>query len=115
MYSSFSPDLGCFSLISIEEGEEALTSFHVRSDTVECADSDDANISPRRKEPKKDVVAAVQMTCFVSESQFVLAIFDPIAINKGKVTTRRVLRTGAECEIFSAPLSNWVKVKSFEI
>ncbi len=34
MYSSFSPNFGCFNLMNIV-GEEAFMSFHVRSDTIE--------------------------------------------------------------------------------
>jgi hypothetical protein len=56
--------------------------------------SSGAKISPRRREPKKEVVAAHQKTCFVSGSQGDLAILDPMVIKRGMVTTRRVLEDG---------------------
>jgi hypothetical protein len=78
----------------IEEGEDAFISLQVRSDTREWLFSSGAKISPRRREPKKEVVAAHQKTCFVSGSQGDLAILDPMVIKRGMVTTRRVLEDG---------------------
>jgi len=94
IYSSFSPDLGCLRRIRMEDGDEAFISFQVRSDTEEWLFSLGAKISPRRSEPKKEVVAAHQKTCFVSGSQGDLAILDPMVIKRGMVTTRRVLVEG---------------------
>jgi len=78
----------------MEDGEDAFISFQVRSDTGEWLFSQGAKISPRRREPKKEVVAAHQRTCFVSGSQGDLAILDPMVIRRGMVTTRRVLLDG---------------------
>jgi hypothetical protein len=69
-------------------------SFQVRSDTREWSVSLGAKISPSRSEPKKEVVAAHQMTCLVSGSQGERAILDPMVIKRGMVTTLRVLLEG---------------------
>jgi hypothetical protein len=72
----------------------------------------DAKISPSLREPKKAVVAAHQMTCFVSGSQSVRAIREPSVIRRGKVTTRLVLLTGADRVILLAPFKRRAIVKS---
>jgi hypothetical protein len=114
-YSSFSPDFGCLRRIRIEDGEDAFISFHVRSETGEWPFSQGAKISPRRREPKKDVVAAHQKTCFVNGSQGDLAILDPMVIRSGNVTTRRVLLDGWFKLILEIPVRSRLIVASFEI
>jgi hypothetical protein len=112
MYSSFSPDFGCFNLMRMEVSEDSLTSFHVKSDSAECEVSVGASISPSLREPKKAVVEAAHMTCFVRGSQDVRAIFDPNVTKRGSVTTRLVFVVGTERAILEAPLSSWLSVKS---
>ena len=99
----------------MDDGEDALTSFHVRSEMGEWLVSLGAKISPRRREPKNDVVAAHQKTCFVSGSQGDLAILDPMVIKRGMVTTRRVLLDGRFKPIFEMPVRSRLIVASFVI
>ena len=99
----------------MDSEEEAFMSFQVRSDKAEWADSDGASISPRRSDPKKAVVAAAHMTCLVSGSQDVFAIFEPSVISKGKVTTLLMFWDGELRASFDAPFSSWLSVKSWVI
>jgi hypothetical protein len=99
----------------IDDGEDALMSLQVRSEMGEWPVSLGAKISPRRREPKKDVVAAHQKTCFVSGSQGDLAILDPMVIKRGMVTTRRVLLDGRFKPIFEMPVRSRLIVASFVI
>ena len=99
----------------MDDGEDALTSFHVRSEMGEWPVSLGAKISPRRREPKNDVVAAHQKTCFVSGSQGDCAILDPMVIKRGMVTTRRVLLDGRFKPIFEMPVRSRLIVASFVI
>jgi hypothetical protein len=99
----------------MEEGEEALTSAHVRSEAGEWADSDEARISPILRVPKKAHVDAAQKTCFVRGSQSVAAILEPRFVRSGKVTTLLVFEDGIAMEMCSAPFKSWDIMKSSEI
>jgi hypothetical protein len=96
----------------MDVGDDALTSFQVRSETGEWFVSVEAKISPNLRDPKKAVVAAHQMTCFARGSQSVRAIRDPSVIRSGKVTTRLVLLTGDDNDILLAPFRRRAIVKS---
>ena len=90
---SFSPDFGCFSLISkdSEPGVSVnITSSHNRSDDGEKSCSSLAKISPSLVDAKNAVVAALQITCLDRGSHCDLAILCPSTLRRGKVTTRLV-------------------------
>jgi len=115
MYSAFSPDFGCLILRRRDVLEEAFTSSHVRSESGEWADSEEASNSPSRSEPKKAQTEADHTTCFVRGSQSVLAILVPKLSKSGKVTTRLVFWEGFAMAIRAAPFSSWAIEKSLEI
>lgn len=98
-----------------DDSDDAFTSFNVRSEMAEWADSEEARISPKRKEPKKAQALAVQITCFVSGSQSVFAILVPRFVKSGKVTTLLVLFDGVAIAILDAPFSSCEMAKSEEM
>jgi hypothetical protein len=82
---------------------------------MECSVSLGAKISPSRREPKNEVVAAHQMTCLVRGSHGALAIFDPMVINRGMVTTLRIFVEGKLKAIFETPFISREIVESLEM
>ena len=84
----------------------------MRSDAGAKAVSEEARISPIRSDPKKAVVAAAQITCFVSGDQDVSATRSLNSRSSGKVNTLLVEVEGLEARsIWLTPLMrsevNW--------
>lgn len=90
---SFSPDFGCFNLMSTdsEPGVSVnFTSSHSKSDDGEKSCCSLAKISPSLVDAKNAVVAALQITCLDRGSHWDIAILCPRTRRRGKVTTRLV-------------------------
>ncbi len=71
--------------ISIDVGDEHLTSFHNKSEAGENDPSCEARISPSLTVPKKEVRDAAHTTCLSKLGKSVAAILCPNRLRRGKV------------------------------